>query len=107
MLKGMGDLGNIMKLQKELKNIQKKLKKIETQGESRDGAIRATVNGDFKLVNITIDPEFLEKSDREKLEESIMAAVNSAVEQSKSFAAKEMSKLTGGMNIPGLSDFFK
>ncbi len=107
MLKGMGDLGNIMKLQKEIKNIQKKLKKIETQGESRDGAIKATVNGDFKLVNLAIDPEFLEKSDREKLEESIISAVNSAVEQSKSFAAREMSKLTGGMNIPGMSDFFK
>lgn len=107
MLKGMGDLGNIMRLQKEIKNIQKKIKKIETQGESRDGAIRATVNGDFKLVSLAIDPKFLAESDRERLEESIIDAVNAAVEQSKSVAAKEMSKLTGGMNIPGLGDFFK
>jgi DNA-binding YbaB/EbfC family protein len=107
MLKGLGDLGNIMKLQKEIKNIQKKLKKIETQGESHDGAIRATVDGDFRLINLSIDPDFFKRSDTNRLEEAIMAAVNSAIEQSKDFAAQEMSKLTGGMNIPGLTDFFK
>ena len=107
MLKGLGDLGNIMKLQKEIKNIQKKLKKIETQGESLDGAVRATVDGDFRLINLRIDPDFLKRSDADQLEEAIMGAVNSAIERSKDFAAQEMSRLTGGMNIPGLTDFFK
>ncbi len=107
MLKGLGDLGNIMKLQKEIKNIQKKLKKVETQGESLDGSIRATVNGDFRLISLRIDPDFLKGSDTGRLEEAIMGAVNSAIERNKDFAAQEMSRLTGGMNIPGLTDFLK
>ena len=107
MLKGLGDIGQIMKLQKELKNVQKKLKKMETEAESSDGSVRATVNGEHMLINLDIDPDILNSPDKEKLEKSIISAVNSAVEKNKDFAANEMSKITGGMNIPGLSNFLE
>ncbi len=107
MLKGLGDLGNIMKLQKEMKGIQKRLKKMETKGTSSDGAVTAVVNGDFRLVSIHLDSEFVKNADTGQLEQSIVTAVNDAVARNKEFAAEEMQKLTGGLNIPGLDDFLK
>lgn len=101
------DIGNMMKLQKELKSMQKALKKAESKAESADGMISATVNGEFNLVSISINEQLLEKSNKQKLEKDIVSVVNKAVEFSKEYAAKEMGKLTGGMNIPGLDKFLK
>ena len=101
------DIGNMLKLQKELKSMQKALKKAESIADSADGMISATVNGEFNLVSISIDEQLLEKSNKQKLEKDIVATVNKAVEFSKEYAAKEMGKLTGGMNIPGLDKFLK
>lgn len=101
------DIGNMMKLQREMKSIQKALKKAESNGESADGMVSATVNGEFTLVNISINEELLDKNNKQKLEKDIVAAVNKAVELSKEYAAKEMGKLTGEMNIPGLDKFLK
>ena len=107
MLKGLGDIGNIMKLQREFKNVQKKLKKTECEGDALNGAVKALVNGDYKLVDLRIDESLIGEGDAKKIEKAVISAVNSAVDRSKEIAAQEMSKLTGGMNIPGLNNFFK
>ena len=101
------DIGNMLKLQKELKTMQKALKKAESKAESHDGLISVTMNGEFNLVSINIDGGLLEKSNKQKLERDIVSTINKAVEYSKEYAAKEMGKLTGGMNIPGLDKFLK
>jgi len=98
MLKGLGDVGNLMKLQKEMKNMQKKLKKFRMDGASSDGTVKVTVNGEFSLLSVSID----EAGDAKKLEKMVLEAVNDAVEKMKQYSASEMAKLTGGMNIPGL-----
>jgi DNA-binding protein YbaB len=49
----------------------------------------------------------LEKGNKNKLEKDIISTINKAVGFSKEYAAKEMGKLTGGMNIPGLDKFLK
>jgi len=107
MLKGLGEMGQIMKLQKEFKNIQKKLQKNEVTGESTDGTIRATVNGEYRLVDLKIDEAALATADRRAVEKKIIFAVNDAVDKTKEYAAQEMARLTGGLNIPGLGNFLK
>jgi len=107
MLKGLGDVGQMMKLQKELKSTQKKLKKKEIEGESKNGLITAVVNGEFKILNINIDKDFLNSGDKDKIEKMILSAINSAIDKSKDYAAQEMKKITGGMNIPGLDNLMK
>lgn len=102
MLKGLGDLGNLMKLQKEMKALQKKLKASKTEDESNDGNVKAVVNGEFSLLEISIKPEFIAQNDVKKIEKSVVSAVNNATEKMKAQSAKEMASLTGGMNIPGL-----
>lgn len=107
MLKGLGDVGQMIKLQRELKNIQKRLKKSEASGESHDGAVRATVNGEYRIVDFSIGEEFMSTADRKTLEKAVASAVNNAVDRIKVHMAEEMQKLTGGMNIPGLGDMLK
>ncbi len=107
MLKGLGDLGNIMRLQKEFKNIQKKLKNSEAIGETADGSVKVTVNGEYRVADIAIAQELISAGDKKKIEKAIIFAFNMAVDNMKEIAAQEMAKLTGGMNIPGLSDMLK
>ncbi len=107
MLKGLGDLGNIMRLQREFKNIQKKLKKTEAHGETADGMVKVIVNGEYSMVDIDIAQELISTGDKKKIEKALIFASNAAVEKMKEIAAQEMAKLTGGMNIPGLTDMFK
>jgi nucleoid-associated protein EbfC len=107
MLKGLGDIGQIMKLQKEFKNIQKKLQKTESEGASADGSVRVKVNGEYKVTDMRVDEALLKGGDAKKLEKMVMQAVNAAVDRSKETAAEEMQKLTGGLNIPGLGNFLK
>lgn len=107
MLKGLGDLGNIMKLQREFKNIQKRLKKAEAAGETADGKVKVVVNGEYKFVDVTIDQSLVSEGDKKKIEKAVVFAANLAVEKIKEYSTQEMTNLTGGMNIPGLTDFLK
>ncbi len=101
MLKGLGDLGNLMKMQKEMKNMQRKLKKTSLEGESKDSTVKAVVNGEYHLVDIRIEPQLIRDGDLKKVEKNVLTAVNDAVEKIKDFSASEMAKLTGGMDLSG------
>jgi len=102
MLKGLGDLGKIMKMQKEMKAIQKRLKQMQLEGESPGGEVKAVVNGEYELVDLKIEPDFLQNHEHRKIEKMVLAAVNKAVENIKDKSATEMSSLTGGMDLSSL-----
>ena len=104
MLKGLGDLGNLMKMQKEMKNFQKNLKKAKMDGESVDALVKATVSGEYRLLSITVDKTLLDGGDVKKLEKHILTAVNDATEKMMNYSTTEMSKFTGGFD---LSSMFK
>jgi DNA-binding YbaB/EbfC family protein len=107
MLKGLGDIGNLLKMQKEFKEVQKRIMNEKRDGESAGGKVTAAVRGDFSLVSLRIDDGFFETADKRSLEQMIMAAVNNAVQNIKDYSADQMSQLTGGLNIPGLGNLFK
>ena len=102
MLKGLGDLGNLMKLQKEMKEIQKALKKTQVEGFCADESVKAVVNGEFEFQSIYIDPKLVVEGNSKKLEKVVLFAINDAVERMKRKSSQEMSKYTGGMNLPGM-----
>jgi DNA-binding YbaB/EbfC family protein len=106
MLKGLGDLGNIMKLQKDLKSMQKQLKKMTASAKSLDEMVSATVNGEFEVQNIVIDENKYNSASLSDLEKSCKQAVNNAVKENKRIAAEKMKDLTGGMDIPGMGNLF-
>jgi len=102
MLKGLGEMGNLMKMQREMKSIQKKIKKTKLEGESSDGSVKATVSGEFTLTDISISDELVQAGDKKQIEKMVFSAVNDAVNRVRDFSAEEMKKLTGGMDLGGL-----
>jgi DNA-binding YbaB/EbfC family protein len=107
MLKGLGDIGNLMKLQKEFKNIQRKIADATLAGTCPGGKVRVEMAGDYRVRDISIDPGCLTGIEVDELEKMIRVAVNNAIDMVKNFSAAEMEKLTGGLNLPGLGNLFK
>jgi len=64
--------------------------------------IEIVVNGQQEIKEIKIEPDVIDANEKEMLEDLILAAVNESIRQSKELAAQEMSKLTGGIDVPGL-----
>ncbi|MBN1497846.1 MAG: YbaB/EbfC family nucleoid-associated protein [Spirochaetes bacterium] len=107
MLKGLGDIGNMMKLQKEFKNIQKKITNSVLVGVSPNGKVSVEMAGDYKVKEITIDPGYLKDAEPKELEKMLRSAFNNAVDAVKYFSNQEMEKLAGGLGLPGLGGMFK
>lgn len=66
------------------------------------GAIKVLVNGKKEVLDITIDPSVVDPDDVEMLQDLVLAAVNEGLRKAEEFAANEMKKVTGGLNIPGM-----
>ncbi len=106
---------NIQKLLKEAQKAQQKLAKIQeesakitAEAQAGGGMVKATANGEGKILSIIIDPEIVKEGDIEMLQDLIIAAVNASITKAKESVEQklkgEMQKLTGGLglNIPGL-----
>lgn len=108
--RNMPDLGNLMnlaqKLQGDVAKMQEDLARMECEASSGGGMVTARVNGEYQLVAIQIDREVVDPGDVGMLQDLIVAAVNQAMTKMRDLAQKEMSKLTGGLNIPGMPGLF-
>ncbi len=89
-------------MQKEMKRIQKELEGTLVEQKSRDGLVKAVVRCDMTLKHLSIDAKLVDASRVSRLEETVVSTVNAALAEAREKAGKEMSKLTAGMNIPGL-----
>ena len=102
----MFDLKQIQKMQKELQDrmaqVQGDLKNQEVEGSAGGGMVVARANGDRELVDLQINKDVVDPDDVEMLQDLVIAAVNNAMEQAKALNETEMSKVTGGIKIPGL-----
>ena len=90
------------KIQGQVQQMQAELENKRVEATSGGGMVRAVVNGRQELLELRIDPEVADSKDVEMLEELVCAAVNKALENSRDMMGKEMSKLTGGANLPGI-----
>ena len=105
-MKGMaGGMAGLMKqanqMQMKMKKLQEELATREFSGTSGGGAVTAKVNGDNKVLALSINPEVLTTSDAEMLQDMVISAVNDALKTAKETSGQEMSKITGGMSLPG------
>ncbi|MCG8422879.1 MAG: YbaB/EbfC family nucleoid-associated protein [Proteobacteria bacterium] len=104
------DLGNLMniaqKLQGEVAKMQDDLARKEYEASAGGGMVKAVVNGQYEVVRIMIDRDVVDPDDTEMLQDLVIAAVNQALVKVREAAQSEMSKLTGGMNIPGMPSLF-
>ncbi|MDY6844461.1 MAG: YbaB/EbfC family nucleoid-associated protein [Thermodesulfobacteriota bacterium] len=90
------------KLQSQLQKMQEQLADKEVVASSGGGMVTAVANGKQEVVSIKIDPEVVDPNDIEMLQDLILAAVKEALKKSQEMVSEEMSKLTGGLKIPGL-----
>ena len=94
-------LQQAQKLQKQMDDMQKQLESIEVEGASGGGMVKVTVTGKGDLKRLKIDPSLLDPAEVEMLEDLIVAAVHDAKSKADNQASSEMSKLTGGLSLPG------
>jgi len=87
------------KVQEKMKETQEILKKIEVEGISGGNVVKVTMNGDGELKKIFFDDSLL-KEPKEILEDLIVAAHNDAKDKLKKRTSEEISKITGGIDLP-------
>jgi nucleoid-associated protein EbfC len=93
-------------MQAKLIRIQQDLAQKTVQGSAGGGMVTVTVNGRSEVLAITIEKEIISPNEAGMLQDLIVAAVNDGLRRAKELSRQEMVKLTGGMNIPGISDIF-
>jgi len=98
--------GNIMKeaqkLQQQLAAVQEEVAKRKVNATVGGGMVTVEANGKQELVSIKIDREVINPDDAQMLEDLVLAACNEAIRKSRDMVQQELSKLTGGLKIPGL-----
>lgn len=99
-------LAGIMKqaqlMQQKMARLQEEASGQTAEATAGGGAVTAVANGKNQIVSLTIKKEAVDPDDVEMLQDLIVAAVNEALKKVQADLAKEMGKITGGLNIPGL-----
>jgi len=90
-------------MQEKMMRVQEELAGKTVEATAGGGMVTAVVNGKHELVTLKIEKEVVDPEDIEMLQDLVVAAVNEGVRKSQEMAAEEMSKITGGINIPGMA----
>ena len=95
-------LKRVQQLQEDMANPQAELESKEYDVSSGGGMVNIRINGKKEILSVKIDPTVVTPDDVEMLEDLLAAAVNEAIRLVEDTNEQEMSKLTGGLNLPGL-----
>ncbi len=102
----MQDFRKLMKqaqeMQGKMQQMQEQLGEQQVDGTSGGGMVTVTMNGRHEVVKVKIDPQVVAPDDVEMLEDLVAAACNDAAAKVQEKMQSEMSKLTGGLGIPGM-----
>jgi DNA-binding YbaB/EbfC family protein len=101
---------DMRRLMEQAQQMQRKLKKVEEElnetiyeGVSGGSAgVMVKINGRNEVVEVNINEELLDRENREELQDMILLAVNSAVDQAKSEREEKLGAITQGVSIPGM-----
>ena len=100
------NFGNIMKqaqkIQAKIARLQEEMGSRSVEATAGGGMVTAVVNGKYELVSLKIEKDVVDPEDVEMLQDLVVAAVNEGIRRAQEMVSTEMSKITGGLNIPGL-----
>lgn len=103
---GPGNMNSMIKqaqkMQEEMTKLQQELEEKVYDVTSGGGAVKVTITGKREITAIEIKPEVVDPDDVEMLQDLLVAAVNEAIRKVDDISEKEMSKITAGINLPGL-----
>jgi hypothetical protein len=88
------------KMQDRMMKLQEEMGDKTVEAQSGGGMVSCVVNGRQEVLSLKISPEVLEEKDNELLEDLVVAAVNEGLNRSREMVQEEMSKITGGMQMP-------
>jgi len=98
--------GNIMKqaqkMQAKIARLQEEMASKTVEVTAGGGMVTAVVSGKNELLSMRIEKDVVDPEDIEMLQDLIVAAVNEGIRRAQEMVSEEMSKITGGLNIPGL-----
>ncbi|OYW60994.1 MAG: 30S ribosomal protein S21 [Rhodobacterales bacterium 32-66-7] len=107
MLKGLGGLGDMAKMMKAATEMQEKLAEVQAElgrivvvGESGAGLVKARATAKGEVTGLDIDPTILVASEKEVVEDLILAAIHDAQAKAKARSEQEMSRMAEAMGIP-------
>lgn len=92
------------KLQQEMLRVQQEAEAKTVEASAGGGMVTAVANGAGQIVSIKIDPEVVNPDDVQMLEDLVVAACNEALKRAKEMVQEEMSKITGGLQLPAMGD---
>ena len=103
----LGDMGNLLRqaqeMQRVLDRVKEELHQKTVEGTAGGGVVSIEITADRQEVkSVHIDPEVLANSDVETLEDLVLTALRDGLRRAEQHANESMSKVTGGMNLPGL-----
>jgi DNA-binding YbaB/EbfC family protein len=102
-MKGMGKMmKQAQQLQTKMMKMQEELADKTVEASAGGGMVKVVANGRQQVVSLEIEKEVVDPDDVEMLQDLVLAAVNDALAKSQEMVSGEMSKLTGGLSIPGL-----
>jgi nucleoid-associated protein EbfC len=100
---------NIKDLMQQAQGLQAKVTALQEEladkivtGSAGGGMVKVEATGNQEIISIQIEKELLSSDDQELMQDLVVAAVNDALKKSKELMTEEMSKLTGGLRLPGL-----
>ena len=101
--------GNMNQILKQAQKMQDNMQKMQQELEAKEfevsvggGSVTFKVNGKKEVLDVTMKPEVVDPDDIEMLQDLVISAVNEALRKVDDAQSSQMSKMTGGMNIPGL-----
>lgn len=106
MATGFGDMQGLLRqaqeMQRKLQDIQRSLGEQRVEGTAGGGAVRVVVNGNQDVLAVKILPAAVDPADVETLEALVAGAMKQALQAAKQLRDREMQKVTGGLNLPGM-----
>ncbi len=99
-------MARIQKMQEEMQKTQAAVEESEFTASAGGGAVEVTVTGRHEVKAIKMQPEIIDPDDIDMLEDLLLASINEAMRKADETMEKEMGKLTGGLNIPGMGGLF-
>lgn len=107
--KSSGGAQNMNQMIRQAQKMQDQITELQTDIEGREftassggGAVEVTLSGKKEIKSLTLKPEVVDPEDIEMLQDLIISAVNEAVSNIETTTETEMSKITGGVSIPGM-----
>ena len=101
-----GDMGNLLKqaqkMQRDLEQVREELKNARVLGTAGGGAVSLDADGDGQILAVRLQPGILAGADKSLIEDLVVAAARDAFAKATTLRQERMSKISGGLNLPGL-----